>query len=111
MYSIPCEAIFNRHPRVFRTALVGVGRRGEQTPAIVVEPRRGEFPRFRSDRHKLFAELKNLGKRYDHTRAIDHFLLHRALPVDIRHNAKIIREQLASWAETKLRIRSTSRAD
>jgi acyl-CoA synthetase (AMP-forming)/AMP-acid ligase II len=111
MYSIPCEAIFNRHPRVSRSALVGIGHLGEQTPVVVVEPRRGEFPRFRSDRHKLFAELKNLGKRYDHTRAIDHFLLHRALPVDIRHNAKIIREQLASWAETKLRIRSTSRAD
>ncbi len=47
MYTIPCEAIFNQHPRVFRSALVGVGPRGDQTPVIVVEPKRGQFPRSR----------------------------------------------------------------
>ncbi len=43
MYTIPCEAIFNQHPRVFRSALVGVGARGEQTPVIVVEPNEDNF--------------------------------------------------------------------
>jgi hypothetical protein len=83
--------------------LVGIGRRGEQTPVIVVEPKRGQFPRFRADRKKLFNELRELGRRFEHTQTIDHFVLHRSLPVDIRHNAKIIRERLAAWAETKIR--------
>jgi hypothetical protein len=37
------------------------------------------------------------------TRTIEHVLLHDSLPVDIRHNAKIFREQLAVWATDQLR--------
>jgi acyl-CoA synthetase (AMP-forming)/AMP-acid ligase II len=102
LYSIPCEAIFNRHPRVSRSALVGVGRHGEQTPAIVIEPMRGEFPRSHTNRQKLFNELRELAQAHAHTKTIDHFLLRRSLPVDIRHNAKIIREKLAAWTEKKI---------
>ena len=32
MYTIPCEAIFNRHPDVFRSALVGLGPRRKSAP-------------------------------------------------------------------------------
>ena len=32
MFTIPCEAIFNRHPQVYRSALVGVGSAGQQIP-------------------------------------------------------------------------------
>ncbi len=38
MYTIRCEAIFNQHPDVYRSALVGVGPPGKQRPVIVVEP-------------------------------------------------------------------------
>ncbi len=102
MYTIPCEAIFNQHPRVFRTALVGVGTRGEHTPVIIVEPKRGQFPRSRSDCDALFSELSDLGRQHEHTKVINHYLLHRRMPVDIRHNAKIFREKLAAWAQRKL---------
>ena len=44
----------------------------------------------------------DLGQQHEHTRSINHFLLHRAMPVDIRHNAKIFREKLAAWARRKL---------
>ena len=37
LYTIPCEAIFNQHADVFRSALVGIGPKGQQRPAIVVE--------------------------------------------------------------------------
>jgi acyl-CoA synthetase (AMP-forming)/AMP-acid ligase II len=37
MFTIPCEAIFNNHPRVFRSALVGVGPKGRQRPVICIE--------------------------------------------------------------------------
>ena len=37
------------------------------------------------------------------TASIHDFLIHSSLPVDVRHNAKIFREQLAVWAASKLR--------
>jgi hypothetical protein len=37
------------------------------------------------------------------TALIDRFLLRRKLPVDVRHNAKINREELAEWARGQLR--------
>ena len=37
MYTIPCEAVFNTHPHVFRTALVGVGKNGAAEPVLCVE--------------------------------------------------------------------------
>ena len=37
------------------------------------------------------------------TTEIHDFLIHSAMPVDIRHNAKIFREELAVWAAAKLR--------
>ena len=42
MYTVCCEAIFNRHPDAARSALVGVGPPGVQVPAIVVEPLPGK---------------------------------------------------------------------
>jgi hypothetical protein len=38
----------------------------------------------------------------EHTRGIKDFFLLPSLPVDIRHNAKIFREQLAVWATRQL---------
>jgi olefin beta-lactone synthetase len=38
-----------------------------------------------------------------HTAKVETFLFHPGFPVDIRHNAKIGREQLALWAARQLR--------
>jgi acyl-CoA synthetase (AMP-forming)/AMP-acid ligase II len=103
MFTIPCEAIFNRHTSVFRSALVGVGEKGNQRPAIVVEPLPGCMPRRRKEREKLIAELRALGQSEPHTASIEHIFLMRSLPVDVRHNVKINRELLAVWAAKKLR--------
>jgi acyl-CoA synthetase (AMP-forming)/AMP-acid ligase II len=102
MYTIPCEAIFNRHPNVFRAALVGVGRPGAQTPVIIVEPKR-QAPLRRRDRAGLLKELAAFAQSHTLTQPIGQFLIHRALPVDVRHNAKIAREKLAIWAARRLR--------
>jgi acyl-CoA synthetase (AMP-forming)/AMP-acid ligase II len=60
MYTIPCEAIFNQHPQVFRSALVGVGPAGGQRPVIIVEPGcQLETP---SGRKKLIDELRQRGE-------------------------------------------------
>ncbi len=99
LFTIPCEAIFNNHPQVSRSALVGIGARGQQRPVLIVQPIAGTTV----NQQQLFAELRVMGSEYPHTRSICSFLVHPQFPVDIRHNAKIFREQLAVWAEGELR--------
>jgi len=101
LYSVRCEAIFNEHPEVYRSALVGVGPRGRQKPVIVVEPLPGRFPAG-SRKEQFHEELLALGRANELTRSISEVLFHRALPVDVRHNAKINREHLAEWAAEQL---------
>ncbi|HEY2826386.1 MAG TPA: fatty acid CoA ligase family protein, partial [Pirellulales bacterium] len=103
MFTIPCEAIFNRHPDIFRSALVGIGPPGQQCPAIVVEPQPGRLPRGRYEREKLISELRILAQTADHTATIHDIFIHKSLPVDVRHNVKINREELAHWAMRQLR--------
>ena len=98
-YTVAVEGVFNAHPGVYRSALVGVGPEGRKKPILCVELEKNARDR---DKDELRGELLALGKGFDHTRAIDTILFHQAFPVDIRHNAKIFREKLAVWAEGKL---------
>jgi len=109
LYTVPCEAIFNQHPQVYRSALVGVGPAGQQRPAIIVEPWPDRRPRSEAERIALLGELRDLAQAHPHTRAIRDFLIHPAMPVDIRHNAKIFREQLAVWAASRVSGVGTAR--
>lgn len=95
-----CEAIFNAHPEVFRTALIGwrdpsAGKDAAVQPALAVEPEKGAFPRSAAARAAFIAGLRKLGDAHEHTRAIRHFFFVRRFPVDVRHNAKIHRLTLA----------------
>lgn len=103
MFTIRCEAIFNDHPRVYRSALVGVGSKSKQKPVIIVEPEQGEFPESQADIDQFKRELLDLGQANALTESIETVLFHRSLPVDIRHNVKIFREKLAPWAEKQIR--------
>ncbi len=96
-FTVPCEAIFNTHPQVHRTALVGVRRDGEIRLVLCVELEQNGI-----GDAALTAELLALGAAHEHTRAIDTVLYHPGFPVDIRHNAKISREKLAVWASRRL---------
>jgi acyl-CoA synthetase (AMP-forming)/AMP-acid ligase II len=98
MYPVCCEAIFNRHPAIRRSALVGVGPAGRQRPVVILEPRPGRMPGSKQARLALLSEIRELGASCPLTAKISDFLLHPGLPVDIRHNAKIFREKLAVWA-------------
>ena len=107
LFTIPCEAIFNTHPAVFRSALVGVSRKGgvrrpapnEVIPVICIEPIRRLA---RGERDRVRSELLERAAAFAPTRRIRTILFHRAFPVDIRHNSKIFREQLAAWAARRL---------
>ncbi|MGA2062567.1 MAG: fatty acid CoA ligase family protein, partial [Thermoguttaceae bacterium] len=104
LYPIPCEAIFNRHPDIFRSALVGVGPPDIQRPIIILEPKQRKFPKTPAAKKALLDEIRRLGQTSPLTKSIDDFLLHPSFPVDIRHNAKIFREKLALWAGKRLDV-------
>lgn len=99
LFPVPCESIFNAHPDVARTALVGIGPRGRQIPMLVVEPRPGEAPRTGEERVRFTEALLALGAAHEHTHTIRKVLFYPGIfPTDVRHNAKIQREKLAAWA-------------
>ncbi len=96
MYTIPCEAVFNNHPAVYRSALVGVGRPPAQKPIICIELRPESA---HLDKEEIKRELLNYAARNPMTENIQTILFHKGFPVDIRHNSKIFREKLALWAK------------
>ncbi len=100
LFTIPCEAVFNTHPQVFRTALVGVGAPRSQRPVLCVELEPGTG---KGEQNRIREELLEIGGNFAITEGIRHILFHPAFPVDIRHNAKIFREKLAVWAEKELK--------
>jgi len=94
LYTECVEAVFNTHPLVRRTALVGIGPPHRQIPVLIAELQPGS--------NHAEAKSKLLEAARAHPLAtIRHVLIHPRLPVDIRHNAKIRREQLAAWAAAK----------
>ncbi len=97
-YTVPCEGVFNAHPKVYRSALVGAKHLSEIEPVLVVELEAGA-----RESDGLRQELLELGAAKPHTKRIRTLLFHENLPVDIRHNSKIFREKLAVWATERLR--------
>jgi acyl-coenzyme A synthetase/AMP-(fatty) acid ligase len=92
MYTVPCEAIFNEHEAVYRSALVQV----DDEPVIIVELE----PGVSVDRSQLISELLSFAEGNSLTSSIKIIRFHPGFPVDVRHNAKIHRGALAEWAKT-----------
>jgi len=101
-FTICCEAIFNEHPGVNRSALVGVSEpglpEGKLRPVLIIEPKDPSILQDRTKLAKMKEELLVLGAASPLTEKIGTLLFHPSFPVDIRHNAKIFREKLAVWA-------------
>jgi len=103
------EPVFNTIPGVLRTALVGVTREKVTYPVLCVEmDRQYELGRslFEASGQPRSAILDQLmsptAGRFQHTQPVRTFLLYPELPVDVRHNSKILREKLAEWADRTL---------
>jgi Acyl-CoA synthetases (AMP-forming)/AMP-acid ligases II len=90
--SVTCEAIFNAHPGVRRSALVALGEKGKQSVAIAIE--RNEAGK-KLNRESFAKELLDIAQNNALTTQIEsvHFCDH--FPVDVRHNIKIDRLKLA----------------
>ncbi len=100
LFTIPCEGIFNQVQGVNRTALVGIGEKGNQRPVLIAEVDNKTSAKYKEG---LKTELLKVGSEFDLTKNIKDILFCKSFPVDIRHNAKIFREKLAVWAEKEMR--------
>ena len=101
MFTVSTEKVFDAHPAVYRSALVGP----RQGPSLCVELE----PSAAQPWAAVEAELRAIAADEAHAslglERVVHFLRYDkrgGFPVDIRHNAKIGREQLRAWAEAKL---------
>jgi len=97
LFTIPCEAIFNTHRSVYRSALVPRGDSPNQRPVILIEPNADRAPKTEAERSAMRVELLELAAQNPLTRPIEEVIIRdQPLPVDIRHNSKIFRERLAA---------------
>ncbi len=100
---VQVEAIFNQHPAVKRSALVGLGAYGQQQPVVIIETLPEYVPQTEQATQRLIDELRELGQQHEHTRDIRTVLFHPSFPVDVRHNTKIDRLALRDWATRQLK--------
>ncbi len=98
-YSDPVENIFNTHPKVRRSALVGLF--GGKEPAVVIEPLPEFWPNTQEAKDSFIEELKTLAASDPITAGISKFFFNPSFPVDVRHNAKIFRDKLGEWASQR----------
>lgn len=101
MFTLPVEGVFNAHPAVLRSAVVGVESGARVTPLVIWEKRRDAA----DDDATVEEQLQKLARQRQVTHRIDRFLRYprtAGLPVDIRHNAKINRPALQRWAQRHL---------
>jgi acyl-CoA synthetase (AMP-forming)/AMP-acid ligase II len=100
--TVGIEGIFNTHPQVHRTALVGVGPAGSERPYLWVEPLPDAFPANASAEQRFADELREHASKHPAAAVVEGFLFHEGFPVDVRHNAKIHRGSLKREAEARL---------
>jgi acyl-CoA synthetase (AMP-forming)/AMP-acid ligase II len=98
LHTVAIERVFDVHPGVRRSALVGIGPAGSQTPVLCIEPAQDHI----SDRTSLIEELRQIGSSVEGANRIERFCFPGPFPVDIRHNAKIDRKKLAQAAARSL---------
>ncbi|HIX00562.1 MAG TPA: AMP-binding protein, partial [Candidatus Nesterenkonia stercoripullorum] len=85
-------------PAVARSAAVGVGPRGTQAVAVVVEPEGSFEDAITAGSPLASADLAAAVREAAGSTDIAAVLVKSELPTDIRHNSKIDRTSLASWA-------------
>ena len=79
--------------------MVGVGPQGRQVPVLCIEDKGKLSP---VDVERVHYDLLQLAQAHAITKSIRTVLFHPGFPVDIRHNSKIGREELAAWAAKKM---------
>jgi olefin beta-lactone synthetase len=99
VFPLQVEPLFDAHPKVRRSALVGVPAPAGELPVLCVEvePDVGN-----NELAGLRQELLARAADSETANNIHAILFKRRLPVDPRHNSKIERPHLAKWAAQQL---------
>lgn len=99
VFPLQVEPLFDAHPKVRRSGLVGIPGTAGELPVLCVEVEpdvgKDELP-------DLHQELLARAADSDMANTIHAILFKDALPVDPRHNSKIERPRLAKWAARQL---------
>ncbi len=98
LFSLNCEPIFDSHPAVRRSGLVGVPKGDAEEPVICVEL----WQEHKGNEETVKKELLALAAQHPATQPIKHILFLEKLPTDPRHNSKIERPKLAKWAAKRV---------
>ena len=94
------EPVVNTLPKVYRSALIGLGSGQTKKPALVIEPASGHFPQGQKEKESFSKEVLHTLHEQDRLRSIETIFFERNFPVDSRHNAKIHRLALArKWSK------------
>jgi len=99
VFPLQVEPLFDTHPKVRRSGLVGVPAPAGELPVLCVEvePNVGK-----NELAGLHQELLARAADSEMANKIYAILFKRRLPVDPRHNSKIERPHLAKWAAQQL---------
>ena len=97
------EPAFQQHADVTRCALIGIGVAPHQIPVLVVEPKPDCFPESQGEIIKFSESLWEITRLHPTAHQVKKIVFQEKLPVDVRHNAKIHRLQLAREWNKKLR--------
>jgi olefin beta-lactone synthetase len=95
LYSVQCEAVFDQHPDIKRSALISCEKDNKKIPCIAIERYDGKTKLSSLEKNKFKRDLILYAEKYRHTKDIKTFFLHSKFPVDTRHNIKIDRKSLA----------------
>jgi acyl-CoA synthetase (AMP-forming)/AMP-acid ligase II len=99
VFPLQVEPLFDAHPKVRRSGLVGVPGPAGELPVLCVEV---EPDVGKNEYAGLRQELLTRAADSDLANKIHAILFKRRLPVDPRHNSKIERPRLAKWAARQL---------
>lgn len=97
VFSLLAEPVFDSHPLVDRSGLVGVPQHASEIPVICVQLKADN----KDSQKEIRKSLLELAAKHRATQIIRHVLFIDKLPVDPRHNSKIERPALAKWAIQK----------
>jgi acyl-CoA synthetase (AMP-forming)/AMP-acid ligase II len=106
VFPLQVEPLFDAHPKVRRSGLVGVPGPAGELPVLCVEV---EPDVGKDELDGLHRELLARAADSEMANTIHAILFKDTLPVDPRHNSKIERGRLAKWAARQLLSESWSR--
>lgn len=98
LFSLICEPLFDAHPKVRRSGLVGIPNGEGEVPVICAELEPGTSA---SEHETIRKELLAIATTRPVTQQIQHVLFPARLPTDPRHDSKIERPKLAKWATSQ----------